>query len=142
MTTKIIANDTDDQRQLAAELTAQADEWELIAAAIEAIPEDAEAERSAWQEEYKPRGVHKAKMGELGVGTAGLATQAREVAASLRAEAADILTHADRVDSGEADNVEVIEGIDTELDGKSGESAAPPPPASGSGSGSGEVFEV
>lgn len=109
----IIANDTDEQRIMASQLIAQAMEWDAIAIEAERIASSAEPERASWESEYKPKAAHKAKLAELGSGNAALAKQARGIADALRAAAAEINSHADRVDSGEEENVAAIDAIDT-----------------------------
>lgn len=110
-----IYNETDEQRVMTAALNTAADEWEAIASDAEAVTETPETERTAWQSEYAPTGAHAAKMQELSTGTAGLATQARSIAASLRQAASGVMHNAESVDENNAEAEESFGSVDTDL---------------------------
>lgn len=133
-----IANDTEEQRIVATQLTAQAEEWESIATQADSLTERAASERASWDGRYKPRDPHAEKMSELSTGTTTAASQARHIATALRGLASAIAGHAGDVDTTEAGNAADINAIDIDLG--SGGAGGSTPPATGPDSGG--TFEV
>lgn len=110
-----IHNETADQRVMTAALNTAADEWEAIASDAEQVTETPSAERTTWQGTYSPKSAHAAKMAELSTGTAGLATQARSVAARLRQAATGVMHNAVTVDENNAEAEANLDAVDTDL---------------------------
>lgn len=115
MTTGIIDHDSEDTLAEAARLTTLADDCEAIAHyCIEAV-ETLAADQAAWAEEWMPSGVHQETTAKLADGLTTMATQAHNMAESIRSEAATLeqrVASAEAVDEG---NAQAFDEVDTTI---------------------------
>ncbi|MBV6362525.1 hypothetical protein HZD78_21475 [Mycobacteroides chelonae] len=113
MTTGIIETDYADTLSEAARLTALADDCEAVAHECIEAAETLAAEQAAWAEEWMPAGVHQETAAKLADGLTTMATQASDMAESLRSESATLEQRVATAESVDEGNAQAFDEVDT-----------------------------
>lgn len=113
MTTGIIETDYEDTLAEAARLTALADEAEAIAHSCIEAAETLAADQTSWAEEWMPAGVHAETAAALADGLTTMATQASEMAESIRSEARVLEKRVVDAEAVDEENAAALDEVDT-----------------------------
>ncbi|ORA54181.1 hypothetical protein [Mycobacteroides franklinii] len=115
MTTGIIETDYAATQAEAARLTALADDAEAIAHACIEAAETLAADQASWAKEWKPEGVHQETTAKLADGITTVATQAQDLAESIRSEARTLERRVADAIAVDEENAAALDEVDTQL---------------------------
>ncbi len=113
MSDGIIEHDSADTQAEAARLTTLADDCAAVAHSCIEASENLAADQASWADEWKPEGSHKDVTAKLSEALTTLATQASEMAESIRAESATLEQRVVDAEAVEEKNAQAFEDIDT-----------------------------
>ncbi|MFT8179311.1 hypothetical protein ACLXNF_17175 [Mycobacteroides chelonae] len=113
MTTGIIETDYAAMQAEAARLTTLADDCEAIAHSCIEAAETLAADQASWASEWMPAGVHAETTAALADGLTTMATQASEMAESIRSEARVLEKRVVDAEAVDEENAAALDEVDT-----------------------------